>query len=587
MRPGRGHPLAAAVAAVLSVVAHIILLSELPPLPLGRILDRTPWQDFPAIELGDVLQGVRGRERPPARFRPENPQDVARVYGQADLEAATASAPLPVPEAPQTSMGPVMGESQALLEPEASGPPAAWDPREEIVAIDQATFDEEVSALPRRYVEQVERTDRVPDVVLPVERPVDLVTALHEEGPPGIESASRPTLRDEGMGTGRRAPPGGTPAAEEPRDDFLEAVAAVQEADDAEEVLAATNQAVEAYLALDVRSFRADDEGGAVYFEINIRRYGETSLPVLPKDVLLLQDCSESMTPSKLAECKRGLRRWLDLLGPGDRFQIIGFRASVVHCFDGWQAVSKESRAQALDFIDDLRAVGNTDVYGSLQAALALPRSEDRPLLVALVTDGRPTAGVTGSSDIIERFTRENGTRLSMFALGGGRRVNRFLLDLLSYRNRGDSLVVEDEADIPSAMERWALSLSRPVLTDLSYRFTGVDTAEVYPRTLTHLYLDRPLVLYGRAEPGTGPAAFQIVGRSGGEERDMVFPLDLSAAKAGGPDLRQRWAWHRVYQYIGEYSAQPDPARLDALRVFADRYGLVVPYGFGSAVPRE
>lgn len=580
--------MAAIVAAVLSVAMHVVMLAKLPPLPMGRVLDRTPWQDFRAIELGEVLRGTRSGERPPARFRPENPQDIARVYGQADVEAATAAAPLPVPEAPVTSMGPVMGESQALLEPGALGAPAAWDPREEIVAIDRATFDEEISSLPRRYVEQVERTDRVPDVVLPVERPVDLVSALQDEGPPGIESASRPTMRDEGMGTGHRSRTSSSQGPVIPiTNDFLVDVAAVKEAADVEETAAASNRAVDAYLDLDVRAFRAEDEDGAVYFELNIRRHGDASLPVLPKDVVLLQDCSESMTPSKLAECKRGLRRWLDLLGPDDRFEIIGFRASVVHCFDGLRAPTKANRAQALQFIDELRAIGNTDVYGSLQAALALPREADRPLIVALVTDGRPTTGVTGSSDIIERFTRENGSAISMFALGGGRKVNRFLLDLLSYRNRGDSLVVEDEAAIPSAMERWGLALARPVLTDLRYRFTGVDTADVYPRTLTHLYLDRPLVLYGRATKGAGPAAFQIVGRSGASERDIVFPLDLGAAQPGGAELRLRWAWHRVYQTIGDYNERPDPAVLQQLRAFADRYGLVVPYGFGSAVPRE
>ena len=48
------------------------------------------------------------------------------------------------------------------------------------------------------------------------------------------------------------------------------------------------------------------------------------------------------------------------------------------------------------------------------------------------------------SSDIIESFTRANAGAISMFALSAGNRVNRFLLDMLSYKNRGDSLVVAE-----------------------------------------------------------------------------------------------------------------------------------------------
>lgn len=575
----RGHPVAALVAIVLSVVLHGVMLSELPPLPLGRVLDSTPWEDYPTIQLGQILRTRREQAPPPARFRPENPQEIARVLGEPDLGAAVAETALPVPEAPDVSTGPLKGESQALVDPAAPPERATWDPRQEIIEIDRELFDEKISALPRRVTEAAERTDRVPDVVLPVEQPADLVTALQGGGPPGIESASRPTVRPRG---GDAAAYGVGDGAEAP--DLLASMGA--EADLPEERVTEL-EAVETYLELDVKTFRASDEGGAVYFQVEIRRHGEASLPVLPRDVLLMQDCSESMTPSKLIQCKRGLRRWLDTLGPEDRFDILGFSDSIVRCFNAWTPLTPASRARALAFIDGLRASGNTDVYASLQAALGMAQEPDRPVLAVLVTDGRPTAGVTGSSDIIARFTDENTAGVSMFALGGGRKVNRFLLDLLSYRNRGDALVVQDEDDIPEAMERWSSGIRRPVLFDLRYRFTGMDEGDVYPQVLTHLYLDRPLVLFGRVPGAPERAAFQVVGRSGGVERDLVFPLDLAAAGEGTAEIRRLWAWQRVYDWIGEYTRTQDPALLDRLRSFADRYGLVVPYGYGHAVPRE
>lgn len=578
----RRHSGAALVAVGLSLVLHAVLLTELPPLPLGRVFDQQPWPDYPAIELGEVLRTPRMETRQPARFRPENPEDVAQAYGEPDLGSALTDRPLPIPEAPDISTGPLQGESQALAEPGALPERRAWDPREEILQIDRQVLDEQVSALPRRFVDSVQRTDRVPDVVLPVEQPADLVAALQGEGPVGIESASRPTVRDQGVLGDAGLPP--VTRMGMPTGDLLQ---------QATEMLAPPEEQpsgmdpVDEYLQLAVHSFRATDEQGALYFQLDIRRAGEAALPVLPKDVLLLQDASESMTPWKLAECKRGLRRWLDTLAPQDRFEIIGFRDTVERCFGTWTPLTPETRARALQFIDNLRAVGNTDVYASLAAALEAPREAGRAVLAVLVTDGRPTAGVTGSSDIIERFSHANEGAMSMFALGSGRKANRFLLDLLSFRNRGDSLVVTDDAELTRAMERWSQEIRRPVLTDLSYRFTGVEGADVYPATLTHLYLDRPLVLYGRVERAPARAAFQVVGRSGSAVRDLVFPLDLASAQPGTDAIRRAWAWQRVYHWIGAYTQSQDPALLAELRAFADRYGLVVPYGYGTFVPRE
>ena len=562
-------------AAVLSLALHGVLLDHLPPLPLGRITDTQRWVDYPSIALRDVQPLPPEPERPPARFRPEDPGEVLDQLAAAGGPVGGFS--LPVPAAPEISAGPVQGADEALLEPPPPEPRPLWDPREEILQIDRAIIDDQISALPRRYTEAIERTVRVPDVTLPVEKPVDFAAALGGAGEVGIESVSRPVEWPEGWGASLLG-------ALEPGSDLLpEAVSGAARRDPTMVVL----PAIEEYLAIDVQKFQPPDDPKAVYFRIEIQRFGEERLPELPKDVLLLQDSSESMTPAKLAECKRGLRRWLDWIGPDDRFQIIGFSDKFNRCFaEPWQTMNPRNRQQAMDFIDTLRATGNTDVYGSLAAAASLPRDPNRPYLVVLITDGRPTTGVTLSSDIIERFSAENNGRLSMFSVGSGRRVNRFLLDLLSYRNRGDSLVVPDDTLLASAMERWARETRRPVLADLRYRFTGIAQDDVYPRALTPLFLDRPLLLYGRTETPAAGAAFQIVGRSGVEERDLVFPLDLSAARSADQDLRQRWAWHRVYHLIGEHTRTGDESLVQTIRATAARYGLVVPYGYGDAVPR-
>lgn len=578
----RRHGLAAWCALILSVLLHGFLLYQLPPFLLGGLLEHPPFPDYPAIALGQVERDPRPKALPQARFRPENPQEVAEAWGGINTMATMTSANLPVPEMPEISTGPVKGEAESLAEPpplEATA--SAWDPRQEVLQIERPQLDDRAAALPRRYMATAPRADRVPDVVLPMDQPMDFAQGWSGGLPAGIESLSRPTLHSEGNPEGL----GAVVPAEHTLPSILPAELPLL----AENLLAEpepTTQPVEQYLQLATRVYQPADEPGLTYFELQITRRTESTLPVLPKDVLLVQDCSESMTPWKLAECKRGLIRWLEQLNPGDRFDVLAFRETTTRCFGDWQPFDPAHKAQALAFIDSLRAQGNTDVYASLQAALAVASDGERPVIVALITDGRPTAGLTASSAIIEGFTASNQGRLSVFGLGGGPRVNRFLLDLLSYRNRGDSLVVEDTEKIPYAMDRWGGETRRPVLSGLSYQFSGVAAEEVYPSTLTHLYLDRPLKLYGRVATAAAPAAFQVVGQNGGQTRDMVFPLDLAQASRGEPAIRTQWVWHRIYEWIGNYLRAPSEDKLVEIQDLADRYGLAVPYGFGRTVPR-
>jgi hypothetical protein len=120
--------------------------------------------------------------------------------------------------------------------------------------------------------------------------------------------------------------------------------------------------------------------------------------------------------------------------------------------------------------------------------------------------------------------------------------------------------------------------ISRPVLTGLRYRFSGVDAQEVFPRRLTHLYLDRPLTLYGRTPAGSIMAGVQIAGRAEDRAHDMVFRLDWSKARAGGEDLRTQWRWQKLNGLVSEHIRTRDPALRDEAMRIARSLGRAMPY---------
>jgi Ca-activated chloride channel family protein len=457
--------------------------------------------------------------------------------------------------------------------------------RQEVLAISEQLYAEEISALPRRWIEaDIPRVDQAPDIQLPVELTEPSKTGAFDAAAVAVYLADPDAGTPEWssfMGERLSSSPGGIsipPVAPDPSS-FTTLDERPEEISDV--------QAIENLLNIRVTGYEAPAPDGHLYFALHIGGAPGVSMPVQHRDLLFIQDSSESMTPTKIDECRRGLKRWLDFMNPGDRFEIITFSDTTKRAFGHFRVYNQDSRQAAFQFIDGIRALGNTDIYVSLQEALSVDRDPERTLILVLITDGRPTVGVTGSSEIIEGITRFNEGQISMFTVGGGAKVNSFFLDLLSYRNRGEAVIVKGEEEIPRGMERWAGQLRRPVLTDLTYSFSKVDVTDIYPKKLTHLFLDRPLVIHGRLPADADEFVFQVVGRAGTARHDMVFVINRAQIAAGSPELRTQWAWQKAYHLIGDYLGHETEDRLEAIRDFADAYGLVVPYGFSRTIPRR
>lgn len=571
---GWGHGLAAGGALLLSALLHYVVLERFPELPVGEV----PGVAAPARMRPVALRDVRRDAGPlfdrPERFRAEDPAQAVDLPRESEVFVEAIDPAFVAPERPPDDR--LAGQDRATLRPDPPEERIAWEPRQDILKIEELRAAEDARAAPRRFVPPAPRVPDAPEI-----------QAL-ADAPPAAEWTAPPAAGAEALLSGalRRPAGSGGPllpepvfAADEPADaDALPPVEASAVLGEAEQE-AAAYAPVEQVLAVKLWTFRPPDEPELTYFQIDIVRREEAGLPVLPRDVLILQDCSESMTQRKLNDCKEGIHEVLDRLGPTDRFELVAFRETVERCFGGLVPADARGRAKANYFVEGMEARGKTDVYASLEALMTMSRTSGRPFIVLLVTDGRPTAGLVDSSDIIETFTRRNQGNVSMFALGGGRQVNRFLLDLLSYRNRGDVRVEEVRQDIPGAMRSMAEELRRPVLMNLRPRFSGIDDGEIYPATLTHLYLDRPLSLYGCYRGRAPNAAFQIVGAGRDGDKDMVFRLDWAAAEPGGDAIRTRWAWHKIYHLIGAYIGTGREDLLTEMHGVADRYRLPVPYG--------
>ena len=116
----------------------------------------------------------------------------------------------------------------------------------------------------------------------------------------------------------------------------------------------------------------------------------------------------------------------------------------------------------------------------------------------------------------------------------------------------------------------------------ITLTFDAKSGGEIHPRALTHLYADRPLVVYGRVPKSTNGVTCQLTGRSAAAPYDAVFAFDFAEATHTARDLRRAWAARAMFDLLAEYAENPSAALLQRIEAFSRAYGVPNPYRRGK-----
>lgn len=126
-----------------------------------------------------------------------------------------------------------------------------------------------------------------------------------------------------------------------------------------------------------------------------------------------------------------------------DSFNIIAFAKQMRVFYPGdLIPATKENQAAALRFLDEynpqnIKANTKTDLLAALLKAL-----EMKPSVIAMVTDGLPTAGVTHPEEILQRISEQNADKsVEIFAIGmemDQEQPEAWLLRAIAEQNKGE-----------------------------------------------------------------------------------------------------------------------------------------------------
>lgn len=142
-----------------------------------------------------------------------------------------------------------------------------------------------------------------------------------------------------------------------------------------------------------------------------------------PVDSCLVIDRTGSMFGQKFMDAKTAAKTFIDEQNASDRSMVIEFseQAKVRMNFTTTNAAGKIALKQSIDTI--ISPYGFTNLYAALKMSVDEVIARGRPealRAILLLTDGRPTIGITETAKFVEQAQRAAGNGIAVYTIGLG-----------------------------------------------------------------------------------------------------------------------------------------------------------------------
>lgn len=229
---------------------------------------------------------------------------------------------------------------------------------------------------------------------------------------------------------------------------------------------------------------------------------------VVPRDLCLLLDTSGSMSGAPLAQLVALSKRLVEGLRPGDRLEMIEFSSSPNRWNPQPVEIGDRSRAEALRWLDSLRASGGTAMHEAVTEALR-PLRADAERQVVLMTDGY----IGFEAEVIGRIVRGLPKGSRIHTVGVGSSVNRTLTRGVARAGGGYEGIVGIGEDVAAVAGELLARAGDPLWVDVT--LSGSAVKEVAPRAIPDLLAGRPSRILVRLDAAGGALVVNARGPEG------------------------------------------------------------------------
>lgn len=297
---------------------------------------------------------------------------------------------------------------------------------------------------------------------------------------------------------------------------------------------------------------------------------------IVSKNIIFIFDRSGSMSGKKIIQAKAGLKFCIEHLNKNDNFNIIAFSDHQEIFSRGLVKNSKQNTNKAMDFIDEFSANGGTDIYSSLKQGLSFFKGRSQNYIIFL-TDGLPTVGIRNIGKILDMVKKNNSTNTKMFVWGVGYDVNTHFLDKLANNNHGFSQYVEPNEDIEVKISNFYSKIQNPFLTNIAFNVEGIDTYDIFPKSLPDLFAGSQLVVFGRYK-GNGNGILQLSGYLNNKKVTLKKRFALSELNNDSEIISYIWASRKIGYLTEQVRLNRNKELIDEIIRISKKFGILTEY---------
>lgn len=273
-------------------------------------------------------------------------------------------------------------------------------------------------------------------------------------------------------------------------------------------------------------------------------RVNPSELP--PREYIFILDVSGSMTGFPLTIGKKLLVKLMKSLNPTDKFNIMLFSGGSQVFKENSVSANRENMLEALDFIDNTRGGGGTQLLKAMDKALKMERDEKISTSFVVLTDGYVNIEAK-TYDLI----RDNLGNANIFTFGIGSSVNRAIIDGMAHVGMGEPFIVTDRAEASEKADIFIDYIKNPILTNIKLEFDGFQAYDIEPKTIPDLMADRPILVYGKYR-GNADGNIKVSGFTD-KDIEVVFDAKRFGQYDPSPALKYLWVRKKI-QLLDDYS---------------------------------
>ena len=254
------------------------------------------------------------------------------------------------------------------------------------------------------------------------------------------------------------------------------------------------------------------------------------------REMIFVMDVSGSMGGTSIRQAKKALIFALKRLKPADRFNIITFNSITDKLYSYAQPATDHYINEALDFVENLKADGGTEIEPAIFEALDGKTNLDRIRQVVFLTDGS-----VGNEQALFKAVGERLGDSRVFTIGIGSAPNSYFMRNIAERGHGTFTYIGNVNEVRDRMEELFKKLEHPLLIDLHLSLTGNSDTEMFPNPIPDLYLGEPVTLVARVEDM--PDKFMLTGNFAGQP----WQASIDTRNSGhGSGISILWARRKI-----------------------------------------